>query len=194
MQALRKRVPFAFKSEDGQEDQVVLDEQEQAQLVEEIKDHNAASNEHNRIALQVMLALSALLHFIYWFSDRRSPLLAVFPPSPHDQASANAPVPFSGVLTYVAILTHINLSLLVHPRHVVIAGWAIRPIGFTETFVWSAICPVVTIYTGKAWQTTAWWCISAIMTSVVYIVHMWIQKTDKDVTELEDLRYRAPGA
>ncbi|KIK18391.1 hypothetical protein PISMIDRAFT_674952 [Pisolithus microcarpus 441] len=193
MQALRKRVPFEFKSEDGQDVQVVLDEQEQAQLVEEIKDRNATSNDHNRIALQVMLALSTLLHFIYWLSDRRSPLFAIFPPSSHDPAS-NAPVPFSGILTYIAILTHVNLSLLVHPRHVVIAGWAIRPIGFTETFAWSAICPVVTIYTGKAWQTTAWWCISTIMTIIVYVVHMWVKKADRDVMELENLQYRAPGA
>lgn len=193
MQAVRKRVPFAFKSEDGRDDQVVLDEQEQAQLVEEIKVHNAASNEHNRKALQVVLALSAVLHLIYWFSDRRSPLFAIFPPSSHDQAS-NAPVPFSGILTYIAILTHVNLSLLVHPRHVVIAGWAVRPIGFAETFAWSAICPIVTVYTGKAWQTTAWWCISAVMTCAIYVVHGWIQKADKDVTELENLQYRAPGA
>lgn len=80
-EVLRRRVPFAFKSEDAFDgnDQVVLDEQgnlhsfrlvlkhspyvatEQTELVEQIKEHNAAANKQNRLALQAMLGLSGLL-------------------------------------------------------------------------------------------------------------------------------------
>ncbi|KAL4080753.1 hypothetical protein J3A83DRAFT_4202202 [Scleroderma citrinum] len=192
---LRKRIPFAFKSEDSLDgnDQVVLDEQEQAELIEEIKEHNAASNKQNRTALQAMLGLSGLLHVVYSLSDRRSPLFSVFPSSSHDQP-ADAPIAFSGILVYIAILIHVNLSLIVHPYHVIIAGWTIRPIGFIETFVWATIGPIISIYLRKAWQTTIWWCVSAIMTGIVYAVHGWIQKVDEDVVELEKLQYKAPGA
>lgn len=194
-EVLRRRVPFAFKSEDAFDgnDQVVLDEQEQTELVEQIKEHNAAANKQNRLALQAMLGLSGLLHVIYSFSDRRSPLFVIFPPSSHDQTT-EAPIAFSSILIYIAILIHVNLSLIVHPRHVVIAGWTIRAIGFMETFAWATIGPIASIYTGKSWQTTAWWCVSAIVTGVVYAIHGWIQKADEDVVELEKLQYKAPGA
>ncbi|KIJ62643.1 hypothetical protein HYDPIDRAFT_135798 [Hydnomerulius pinastri MD-312] len=193
IQAVRKRNPFTFQSEDDGGDQVVLDEQEQAELVEQVKDQNVTSNKQNRIALQVMLGMSCILHVIYWLSDRRSPLFAIFPPSSHDR-EVNAPLDISGVLAYVAVLIHVNLSLIIHPRNIVIAGRTIRAIGFWETFTWSAAAPLFSVYSGKAWQTTAWWCTPGVLTYVVYAVHGWIKKADEDVLELDKLRYKAAGA
>lgn len=191
--AVRKRIPFVFNPANDQDSQLILDEQEQAQLVESIKADNATSNKHIRIALLTALGLSALLHVIYWFSGRDSPLFAIFPPSSHDQL-VNVPLSISGILAYVAILVHLNLSLIVFPRHIVVAGFTIRAIGFMETFVWCVVAPAVSVYAGKAWQTTAWWCISGIMTGVVYVTHGWIEKGDQEIVELEELQYRAPGA
>ncbi|KAF9221562.1 hypothetical protein BS17DRAFT_784948 [Gyrodon lividus] len=193
MQAVRKRNPFTFQSDNGGDDQVVLDEQEQAELVERIKEQNVTSNSQNRVALQVMLGLSCILHVIYWFSDRKSPLFAIFPPSP-EAGEANAPLDISGVLAYLTILIHVNLSLIIYPRSVVIARRTIRAIGFLETFVWSAVAPLISMYLGKVWQTTVWWCTSGFLTCIIYAVHGWTRKADEDVSKLEKLRYRAAGA
>ena len=126
-------------------------------------------------------------------SDRTTPLFAIFPPSP-EASRANAPLDMSGILAYVAILIHVNLSLIVHPWNVVVAGRVIRAIGFLETFGWSAAGPLFSVYSGRAWQTTVWWCIPGFLTYVIYAVHGWIKKADEDVSELENLKYRAPGA
>ncbi|KAH7885215.1 hypothetical protein F5I97DRAFT_1928623 [Phlebopus sp. FC_14] len=193
MQRLRKRIPFAFQSEIGGDEQIVLDEQEQAEVVEEFRQQNVASHQQYRNYLQIMLGLSCLLHVIYWFSERESPLFTFFPPSPL-QHDANSPLDISGILAYVAILIHVNLCLLVHPRNIVVAGHPIRAIGFLETFAWSAAAPIISIYWQKAWQTTAWWCTSGFLTAVVYVIHGWIERADEEVRELEKLRYRAAGA
>ncbi|KAF9241114.1 hypothetical protein BU15DRAFT_73593 [Melanogaster broomeanus] len=194
MQALRKRNTFTFQSDDGGDDRVVLDEQEQAEVVERLKEQNATSDKQNRVALQVMLGLSCILHVMYWFSDRRSPLFAIFPPSPTAGEEANAPLDISGVLSYVTILVHVNLSLIIYPRSIIIAGRAIRAIGFLESLVWSAIPPLISIYAGKAWQTTVWWCTAGVLTSIVYVGHGWLRKADEEVLKLEKLTYRAAGA
>ncbi|KAH0832115.1 hypothetical protein J3R83DRAFT_13024 [Lanmaoa asiatica] len=191
MQAIRKRNPFTFESENHVNGRGVLDEQEQAEMVDHIKEQNISSNKQNRIALQLMLGLSCILYVIYMLSDRTTPLFAIFPP-PLGAGRANAPLDMSGILAYVAILVHVNLSLIVHPWNVVIAGRVIRAIGFLETFAWSAAAPLLSVYSGRAWQTTAWWCIPALLTYVVYAVHGWIRKADEDVSELEKLKYRAP--
>ena len=126
-------------------------------------------------------------------SDRTTPLFAIFPPSP-DSGRATAPLDMSGILAYIAILIHVNLSLIVHPWNVVVAGRVIRAIGFLETFAWSTAAPLLSVYSGRAWQTTVWWCIPGFLTYVVYAVHGWIGKADEDISELEKLKYRAPGA
>ena len=126
-------------------------------------------------------------------SDRTTPLFAIFPPSP-ETGRATGPLDMSGILAYIAILIHVNLSLIVHPWNVVVAGRVIRAIGFLETFIWSAAAPLLSVYSGRAWQTTVWWCIPGFLTYVVYAVHGWIRKADEDVSELEKLKYRAPGA
>ncbi|KAI9573529.1 hypothetical protein HD554DRAFT_879263 [Boletus coccyginus] len=193
MQAIRKRNPFTLESEDHDNDRVVLDEQEQTEVVDRIKEQNVSSNKQNRLALQLMLGLSCLLYVIYMLSDRTTPLFAIFPPS-DKTGRPTAPLDMSGILTYIAILIHVNLSLIVHPWNVVVFGRVIRAIGFLETFVWSAAAPLLSVYSGRAWQTTVWWCIPGFLTYVVYAVHGWIEKADDDVSELERLRYRAPGA
>ena len=68
---------------------------------------------------------------------------------PSHEKTTEAPVVFSGILVHIEILIHVNLSLIVHPRHAVIAGWTIRAIGFMETFAWAVIGPVTSIYMGK---------------------------------------------
>ncbi|KAG6377162.1 hypothetical protein JVT61DRAFT_1214 [Boletus reticuloceps] len=214
MQAIRKRNPFTFQSEHQDNGRAVLDEQEQAEVVDRIKEQHVSSNNQNRIALQAMLGLSCLLcvvsvpcssmpfrpeppccrrYVLYMLSDRRTPLFAIFPPPP-EAGRATAPLDMSGLLAYVAILVHVNLSLIVHPWNVVIAGRAIRAIGFWETFVWSAAGPLLSMYSGRAWQTTVWWCIPGFLTYVVYAVHGWIRKADEDMLELAKLQYKAPGA
>lgn len=77
MQAIRKRNPFIFQSEDRPNEGEVLDEQgsspcnepplrtdqltEQEEVVDRLKEQNVSSNKQNRITLQLMLGLSCTL-------------------------------------------------------------------------------------------------------------------------------------
>lgn len=230
MQAIRKRNPFTFQSEDHVNGGGVLDEQGinsfvanklptiaclpahrtgrggrsnqgPNRFVEQAEPNRSTTNARNVMyTVRRFSPTSPFLseaccrrYIIYMLSDRTTPLFAIFPPLP-EAGRANAPLDMSGILAYIAILIHVNLSLIVHPWNVVVAGRAIQAIGFLETFAWSAAGPLLSLYSGRAWQTTMWWCIPGFLTYVVYAVHGWIRKAGEDVSELEKLQYRASGA
>ncbi|KAG2338466.1 hypothetical protein BDR05DRAFT_691229 [Suillus weaverae] len=154
MDALRRRNPFKYSPEPSEShDTHILDEQEQSELIDKIKSLNATSNSQNRIALQITLALSFLLHIIYIFSDYNSPLGVVFPPVGRPES----PLHLSPVLTLLAIILHANAALLTHPRNLVLAKRRITPLHYSVAFGLSAISPTISVLSGKTWQTTAWW-------------------------------------
>ncbi|KAG2066485.1 hypothetical protein BDR04DRAFT_1106678, partial [Suillus decipiens] len=173
--------PFKYSSEPSEShDTHILDDQEQSELIDDIKSLNATSNSQIRIALQITLALSFLLHIIYIFSGYNSPLIVVFPPAGRQES----PLHSSPVLTLLAILLHANAALRTHPRNLVLAKRRVMPLSYNVTFGLSAISPTISILSGKTWQTTAWWCTTAFLT--------WIEQ--ESISELERMKYISAGA
>ncbi|KAG2757991.1 hypothetical protein P692DRAFT_20710190 [Suillus brevipes Sb2] len=191
MDALRRRNPFKYSSEPSEShDTHILDEQEQSELIDNIESMNAASNSQNRIALQITLALSFLLHVIYIFSDYSSPLHSVFPPAGRPES----PLYLSPVLALFAIILHANAALVTHPRNLVLAQRRITPLPSSIAFGLSAITPTISVLSGKTWQTTAWWCTTAFLTWVVHASNKWIVQEQESISELERMKYISAGA
>ncbi|KIK38994.1 hypothetical protein CY34DRAFT_808814 [Suillus luteus UH-Slu-Lm8-n1] len=192
MDALRRRNPFKYSSEpsESHSDTHILDEQEQSELIDNIKGMNAASNSQNRIALQITLALSFLLHVIYIFSDYSSPLYSVFPPAGRPES----PLYLSPLLALFAIILHANAALVTHPRDFVLAERRITPLPSSVAFGLSAIAPTISVLSGKTWQTTAWWCTTAFLTWVVHASNKWIVQEQESISELERMKYISAGA
>ncbi|KAG1833988.1 hypothetical protein DFJ58DRAFT_222035 [Suillus subalutaceus] len=191
MDALRRRNPFKYSSEPSEShDTHILDEQEQSELIDNIKSLNATSNSQNRIALQITLALSFLLHIIYIFSDYNSPLIVVFPPASRPES----PLYLSPVLTLLAIILHANAALLTYPRKLILAKRRITPLPYSVAFGLSAISPTTSVLSGKTWQTTAWWCTAAFLTWIVHASNKWIVQEQESISELERMKYISAGA
>ncbi|KAG2134367.1 hypothetical protein BD769DRAFT_1353411 [Suillus cothurnatus] len=190
MDALRRRNPFKYSELSESQDTHILDEQEQSELIDNIKSMNATSNNQNRIALQITLALSFLLHIIYIFSDYNSPLIVVFPPT----GGPESPLYLSPVLTLLAIILHANAALLTHPRKLVLARRRITPFPYSIAFGLSAISPTISVLSGKTWQTTAWWCTAAFLTWIVHASNKWIVQEQESIYELERMKYISAGA
>ncbi|KAG2356280.1 hypothetical protein BDR07DRAFT_1300982 [Suillus spraguei] len=191
MDALRRRNPFKYSSEPSEShDTHILDDQEQSELIDNIKSLNATSNSQNRMALQITLALSFLLHIIYIFSGYNSPLIVVFPPAGRQES----PLYSSPVLTLLAIILHANAALLTHPRNLVLAKRRVTPLPYNVAFGLSAIPPTISILSGKAWQTTGWWCTTAFLTWIVHTSNRWIMQEQESISELERMKYISAGA
>ncbi|KAG1751130.1 hypothetical protein EDB19DRAFT_1628555 [Suillus lakei] len=191
MDALRRRNPFKYSSESSEShDTHILDEQEQSELIDNIKSLNATSNNQNRIALQITLALSFLLHIIYIFSNYNSPLVIVFPPASRPEP----PLYLNPVLTFLAMILHANAALLTHPRNFILAKRRITPLPYSVAFGLSAISPTISVLSGKTWQTTAWWCTAAFLIWIVHVSNKWIVQEQESVSELERMKYISAGA
>ncbi|KAG1809016.1 hypothetical protein EV424DRAFT_1328544 [Suillus variegatus] len=191
MNALRRRNPFKYSSEpSGSHDTYILDEQEQSELIDDIKSLNATSNNQNRIALQITLALSFLLHIIYISSDYNSPLVVIFPPAGRPES----PLYLSPVLTLLAIILHANAALLARSRNLVLAKRQITPLPYSVAFGLSAVSPAISVLSGKMWQTTAWWCTAAFLTWIVRASNNWIMQEQQSISELERMKYISAGA
>jgi hypothetical protein len=190
MDALRRRNPFKYSELSESQDTHILDEQEQSELIDNIKSLNATSNNQNRIALQITLALSFLLHIIYIFSDYNSPLIVVFPPA----GGPESPLYLSPVLTLLAIILHANAALLTHPRKLVLARRRITLLPYSVAFGLSAISPTISVLSGKTWQTTAWWCTAAFLTWIVHASNKWVVQEQESIYELERMKYISAGA
>ncbi|KAG1746018.1 uncharacterized protein EDB91DRAFT_1049445 [Suillus paluster] len=191
MDALRRRNPFKYASEYSESDDThIMDEQEQSEIIDDLRSQNATSISHNRTTLQITLALSLLLHIIYIFSDYNSPLAVVFPPAGRPES----PLYLSPVLTLLAIVLHANAALLTQPRDFLLAKRRITPLPFNVAFGLSAISPITSVLSGKTWQTTAWWCTTALMTWIVHAANRWIVQEQESISELERMKYIAAGA
>ncbi|KAG0700143.1 hypothetical protein DFH29DRAFT_648450 [Suillus ampliporus] len=191
MDALRRRNPFKYSSEYSESDDThIMDEQEQSEIIDNLKSRNATSNSHNHTTLQIMLALSFLLHVIYIFSDYDSPLVVIFPPAGRPEP----PLYLSPALTLLAILLHANAALFTLPRNFVLARRRITPLPYNVAFGLAAISPTISVLSGKTWQTTVWWCTAALLTWIVHAANRWILLEQESIYELERMKYIAAGA
>ncbi|KAH7908044.1 hypothetical protein BJ138DRAFT_1128726 [Hygrophoropsis aurantiaca] len=193
MTTLRQRIPFNYPSDSNHsEELLILDDQEQDELIDQLRIQNSTSDQQHKLALQVLIALSSVLHLIYLFSNQDSPLFAVFPPGPEGKGF---PLPLSRLVAFMDIFFHVNLCLLVHPYRVTDHASRIAiPLSYTITFAWSAIPFIFSILGGRVWQVTMWWSLMAIITSMSYTIQTWIEEANDNLSKFERMKYKAAGA
>ena len=70
----------------------------------------------------------------------------------------------------------------------------IQPLPYAVVLPLSATAPTLCVLLGRSWQTVGWWSFTTLVTSIVNTVQASIVRADESVIELENLKYRAPGA
>ncbi|KAI0754993.1 hypothetical protein C8Q80DRAFT_1142322 [Daedaleopsis nitida] len=198
--AVRQRVPFRF-SEDGEDDGRILDEQEQEEVIGRLRKENEDSNAAYHIALQIVIGLSFIIHVLFLFSGSKlSPLANVLPGPP-----PTAAVPFATALTLLQLLIHLNLSLYSLPpkhryRHLVPHAALPRslelplPLAHPISIILTIVAPTYALLLGRGYADVIWWAVPGALTGLVALVKKWMRDGEKDVAELEKLRYTARGA
>ncbi|KAI0712144.1 hypothetical protein C8Q76DRAFT_622003 [Earliella scabrosa] len=188
--AVRQRVPFRF-SEDDEQDGHILDEQEQEELIGRLRQESETSNSIYYMGLQVVLGLSLLIHLVFLFSSSKlSPLEALLPSS-----SPSQPVPLATGLTFLNILIHLHLALFTLPPTALPPHLKLPlPLSHPITVTVPAVAPAYALVLGRGQADVIWRAIPGILTVLVALVLKWIRDADRDLTELEKLKYNARGA
>lgn len=102
-------------------------------------------------------------------------------------------------LTFLQVFVHINLLLLLTPHYNTPLHQLVKE--QTELFPpmpWllglSCVAPFVSIVLRKSWHQTGWWSVTFFVTVAIKLLMSWTEEEEKNVEELESLRYSAGGA
>ncbi|RDX53279.1 hypothetical protein OH76DRAFT_1399166 [Lentinus brumalis] len=196
---IRQRAPFQF-SEDDDTDVHILDEEEQEEVIEDLRKKNDDSNAVYLMGLQAVLALSLLLQLVYLFKPNKISPFAVLLPG-----STSEPLPLANGLTILQILIHINLSLnclppnhpyrKLVPRSTLPGSLSIPlPLLHPVALALPVIAPFLALALGRGLADLVWWAEPGILLAIVAVVKKWIADGEKDIMKLERLRYEARGA
>ncbi|KAJ3553839.1 hypothetical protein NM688_g3404 [Phlebia brevispora] len=191
---LRKRIPFAFSAQED-EDERILDEQEQEEVIQDLKERIGKQSNQYALLLQVVTGLSLLLHLIYICKKppRYSPLEALFP---SDKYIPKLPLPF--VFSLLHILVHlcciVRLLATSNPVHVAVASSCPPLLSYTTLFGASSAAPVLCLLTGGDWRDIAWWAVADAVILLLWIAEHWAAEEAKNIRKLESMRYDARGA
>ncbi|THH27033.1 hypothetical protein EUX98_g7148 [Antrodiella citrinella] len=154
--SVRQRVPFKF-SEEAVEDGVILDEQEQEELIQDLKKQSDVQNSQYLLLIQTVLALSGTLHLVYLFGpSKEPPTAAIFPRYlPPDEFN---PIPGYHVFTLLHLFVHLNLSGQVLPTAHPLRRWFSRnvftsspytffiPLPYLFLFGIAALAPILSLF------------------------------------------------
>jgi len=187
---LRKRIGFQAADDETDDHRVVLDEVEQEELIEDLRQHNTKTTARALLLLDGVLVFSALLQIVYLLKDSKaSPLLAVFPASTPEP---NPPCPTSFAI--LALALHANLALLLHPELALSLHPTIPlPLSYSLSYGLTAVAPSLSLFLARSWQTTAWAALPLLVVGLTHSVHSTLQEGDEALAELQSLRYHAPG-
>ncbi|TFY54146.1 hypothetical protein EVJ58_g9031 [Rhodofomes roseus] len=176
---------------------------EQEELIESLKSQSDAAASQYMLLGQVVLALSALLHFIYILKwDKLSPLYAILPSHP----APSTIIPFPDFFATLNIILHANLSLLLLPHYSPIRrslsslpppmeDYSLPlPIFHPVTAALTVLTPTLALIRQCSWPDVAWWCATLAMSWFVYSLRRWTDQSVEEIRELERLRYDARGA
>ncbi|KAJ6613296.1 hypothetical protein B0H10DRAFT_2222340 [Mycena sp. CBHHK59/15] len=190
MDSLRHRVPFKASADDEDDERpVVLDDAEQEELIDSLRESNTRSTAQTLLVLDVVLLFSCALHIVYLLKHSKdSPLLAVFPPAATAAPDPDPPLPWPAAFTLLALALHANIVLHLHP-----IPRAPTPLSYPLAYALAAVAPTLTVFLSRSWQATAWAALPAAVLAVAHTVHASIAAADKTLAELESLKYRAPG-
>ncbi|KAH8104775.1 hypothetical protein BXZ70DRAFT_615670 [Cristinia sonorae] len=202
--SVRQRVPFRF-SENGDENARILDEQEQEELLEQLKRKSDENNSQYSFFIRIVIALSSTLHILYLLKSpesKKPPIAVLFP----NYTPPDGFRPITGHLffTTLNLFIHANLSVhLAHPTHHV-REWLARgdyhqytsflPLPFSVLFALSAPAPLMSFIVSNGWHDVVWWGETAAMVWFVSSAHRWMGEETESLRNLERLRYDARGA
>ncbi|KAJ7259490.1 hypothetical protein B0H12DRAFT_1108257 [Mycena haematopus] len=181
MTSLRQRVGFQAAEDDADGHHVVLDEVEQAEVIEDLRQRNTQTTTRALLLLDGVLAFSALLQILYF--------LALFPIS---TTEPNPPCPT--LFALVALAVHANLALHLHPN--LAPRLRLRPplpLSYLLSYLATAVAPSLSLFLARSWQATAWDALPLLVVALTHSVHSTLMEGDEALAELEALQYRAPG-
>ncbi|KAI0372190.1 hypothetical protein BV20DRAFT_940340 [Pilatotrama ljubarskyi] len=197
---MRQRIPFRF-SEDGEQEGHIMDEQEQDQVIDRLRQESVSSNTTYLLGLQAVVGLSIVLHTLYILrSQKQSPLAVLFPDAP-----AAPRMPLASILAWFQVAIHCNLSLnLLPPSHPIRRAAQTShlppfvrppiPLSHPASLIALAVAPVYALLLGQSWVEFLWWSTTGILAGIVGISLKWIEDEEAQIAELERLRYTARGA
>ncbi|PPQ65385.1 hypothetical protein CVT26_000010 [Gymnopilus dilepis] len=190
MDTLRRRIPFKLGHEDdGSPENEVLDEQQQDEVIDRLRKENEVANHRYSMAMKLVVGLSCILHIT---ALTYNPLLTIYP-SPSEAPSIPLPIAF----VLLALYIHLHLVVLFFSSD--IQAWLQlaeppRPHSFRVLYLLSAMAPTTSLFLAKPWQTTLWWCSSALVIFIADTVVDAIEQNNQGIKDLEKLKYTAPGA
>ncbi|KAG5636188.1 hypothetical protein H0H81_008894 [Sphagnurus paluster] len=184
MENLRRRIPF--KSDDFEEDENhILDEQEQEAIIQKLRDTNRVSSKRYQAILQVIFGLSVVLNLFG---------ATILP----DIRAKSADIPLPALFTLFNILVHLNLALIAFRDNarvrLVASEYALHPIPYQLSYAVTAVPPTLSMFLRRSWQSTTWWGLTMGVVFTVQTVTKSIDEGNESISELESLRYVAPGA
>ncbi|KAF9267399.1 hypothetical protein L218DRAFT_1074159 [Marasmius fiardii PR-910] len=199
---IRRRAPYKFATEiEDENENLVMDEQEQEELIEELREKNDRSNRWYEIGVMGILALSGLLHLIYLINPSDDPLS--FSPS---GKNTHTGIPLPRFFTLLNIFLHFNLFLYLSPRSLPQRlrflsrpnhpSLPLRFLSLSLTFMYtlSLVVPAMCIFLQTSYTTFFWWCETVLVVYVVQTVQEAILRGDEGIKKLDGMKYRAPGA
>ncbi|KAJ4482091.1 hypothetical protein J3R30DRAFT_3456389 [Lentinula aciculospora] len=200
---LRRRIPFLLRNEDEEtgETSVFLDDQEQEEVIENLRIENARFNKKSISMMEIVVLISAILHVVYFVDPTDDPLLILLP-----RENSNESIPLPRPFTFVSLVLHANLMLLLDStrvRNVLLqvrigiddnndlGNYTLPPtLAYTLAFVAPAVC----LFLRRSWSTIAWWSITVLLTYTVQLVLEAAATGSEHIRSLEAMRYAAPGA
>ncbi|KAL0961094.1 hypothetical protein HGRIS_006076 [Hohenbuehelia grisea] len=200
MENIRQRLPFKFSdSEDNTTPSEILDEQEQDEVIQDLRRRNSSSNQHYGLAGLIILFLSFLLHVVFLFSSRKaSPLLSILPSEIIDP---DPPLPLVSLFSLISLALHLNLAILLDPQRArsLLGGEfgeqiSLHYLSYQFSYAIAAVAPTLCLFLGRSWQTIVWWCFPIGLIYITQSLQQAIAQGHESIMALEAMRYRAPGA
>ncbi|KIO16835.1 hypothetical protein M407DRAFT_246907 [Tulasnella calospora MUT 4182] len=209
MDTLRQRVPFRQAGDDDinpeDDEQHVMDEQEQQELIETLREAARTADRIHIRSLRMVLIAAIMIQVNFLtmllINRRRQALV----PTPLGMILKFAPsplIPIPAFFTILAIGLHVldSLSLTKDPRVSLLdvdmpfnaPGVLEGP--FRKRAMLYLIAPFMSAVLRRSFSQTFWWLMPAIIIGLVALAQKWMRETDEGVERLEELRYDARGA
>ncbi|KAF8577044.1 hypothetical protein K439DRAFT_587503 [Ramaria rubella] len=104
--SLRQRVPFRFSADNEENDEVVLDEQEQEEIIETLRNENTSFNQHYYKFLQGCLSFTIIFNCWFLVSQRQITPIHIFFP--------NVKTPLPDLIPFATLFTLLNIMVLLN--------------------------------------------------------------------------------
>ncbi|KAG8702688.1 hypothetical protein FRC12_008686 [Ceratobasidium sp. 428] len=192
---VRQRKVFTF-SEDGDktEDEArILDEQEQEDIVDELRQAAKRSNDSLARAITGILVLGIISQLYFLSTILRGSQLTPLSPLLDTFLEPKPLIPLASVLTvlHVGILSLDIISLL----PALSSLQKSIPADFSRYApLATSLAPTLAIISGRDVAQLAWWCVPAEITALVWVSRGWMAGAVEDIAGLEQLRYDSKGA